>query len=287
MELMEIEQIVDNTIEEFKGFVIDPYVRQQRIDGLSPYLVHHRHEYIRTLKDVVGLFGRGEGKRVLEIGAFFGVVSICLSKLGFKVCAVDLPEYMAKPEQKKRYAQYNIEIMGVRLENYILPFADEYFDIIIMCEVLEHLNFNPLPLLKEINRIGCNNSLFYLSLPNLACLKNRLRLVFGFPILQQIQIFFDQLNPDHPLIANDHWREYTGAEIREMLGRLGYDIELQYYFSRKDVVKPRTVKDRIVKAVFSLRPTFKENLTTLAIRRRRTELMFHIPKTVHKKLRTL
>jgi hypothetical protein len=51
---------------------------------------------------------------------------------------------------------------------------------IVMCEVLEHLNFNPLPLIKEINRVGKPNSLFYLSLPNQAYYRNRLKLLFGY-----------------------------------------------------------------------------------------------------------
>ena len=99
--------------------------------------------------------------RVLELGAFFGVNCMALRSLGYEVTAADMPEFIDNPVQVARYAQYGIATKGVRLEEFVLPFDDNSFDVIIMCEVLEHLNFNPLPLLKEINRVGSLNSIFY------------------------------------------------------------------------------------------------------------------------------
>jgi SAM-dependent methyltransferase len=281
------EHLVDETLEEFQGFDLDPYGQHKAKDGVPTYLRAHRHEYIRTLNDVLAFAERHECKRVLEIGAFFGVVSVCLSKRGFAVSAVDIPEYMLMAEQKRRYEHYAIDTAGVRLQDYLLPFEDESFDVVIMCEVLEHLNFNPLPLLKEINRIGRPDSLFYLSLPNLAQYMKRLRLLFGRPILIPIQSYFDQLDPDKLEIVNDHWREYTGPEIRELLERMGYRIERQYYFSVVETFKKPSLKNRLTRTVYKLFPAFKENQTTLAIRQQRTPLLFQIPKTVHPTLERL
>jgi ubiquinone/menaquinone biosynthesis C-methylase UbiE len=39
------------------------------------------------------------------------------------------------------------------LRDYCLPFEDETFDVVVRCEVLEPLNFNPLPVIREINRV--------------------------------------------------------------------------------------------------------------------------------------
>ncbi len=277
----DIERLMDETFEEFRGFDLDPYGHHKAKDGVPGYLRAHRHEYIRTLNDVLAFAGHRECGRVLEIGAFFGVVSVCLSKRSFKVSAVDIPEYMLMPEQKRRYEHYAIETAGVRLEDYLLPFEDETFDVIIMCEVLEHLNFNPLPLLKEINRVGRPDSLFYLSLPNLTQYKRRLQFLFGKPILAPIQAYFDQLDPDKLAIVNNHWREYTGPEIRELLERMGYRIERQYYFSVVEAFKRPNLKNWLTRTVFRLFPAFKENQTTLAIRKQRTSLVFRIPRTVH------
>ena len=275
--------------EEFRHF--DLRTQGDRVgptnDENPRYLLGHRHEYIRTIEDVLTFAGDLRDLRVLEIGAFFGMVSICLAKLGFRVCAADIPEYMSMPEQMERFGRHGIEIAEVRLQDYVLPFADEDFDVIIMCEVLEHLNFNPLPLIKEINRVGAPGSLFYLSLPNLAYYRRRLQLLFGKPVLQPIGDFFAQLDPDGIVIVNGHWREYTGPEIVEMLERMGYEIRRHYYFSVAETLKKPTLKNRLTRLVFRMVPSFKENQTTLAIRKKRCDLAFRIPRTVHESLETL
>jgi SAM-dependent methyltransferase len=280
----DIETLVDSTIrEEFSHFDLD--LRGDRVTSENPeipvYLLKLRQDYIRTIFDVARFVENGGTKRILEIGAFFGIVSICLAKMGFQVVAADIPEYMSLPEQVERFSRHGITTANVRLQDYVLPFQDECFDAIIMCEVLEHLNFNPLPLIKEINRVGGPDSLFYLSLPNQAYYKHRLKLLFGYSVLQPIQGYFDQLDPKKSDIVNGHWREYTGYEIADMLQRMGYGIFRQYYFSVVDDLKDPTLKNRFTRLVFGIVPSWKENQTTLAVRKTRTNLPFRIPKTVH------
>jgi 2-polyprenyl-3-methyl-5-hydroxy-6-metoxy-1,4-benzoquinol methylase len=279
--------LVDETIQEFRDFDLDPCGDSTNRPSLSPYLNYHRHEYIRTIRDVIQFAERRPVERILEIGAFFGVVSIVLSKLGYKVCASDMPEYMSMPEQKARYDRYDIETAGIRLQDYLMPFKDNCFDVIIMCEVLEHLNFNPLPLIKELNRISTDNSLLYLSLPNLAYYKKRLRFLLGKPILQPIEDYFHQLEPGSNHIVYGHWREYTGSELRDMLGKLGYDVADHYYYSVVDHFTKPTFKNRLTRSVFRVVPSFKESQVLRAIRRERTPLQFRIPDTVHEHISEL
>lgn len=287
MDPREIEALVDSTIEEFRKFDLDPYGTRSEYGDDPLYLRAHRHEYVRTLTDFVGFAERHPVREVLEIGAFFGLVSICIAKLGYRMVASDIPEYMSLQAQKDRFGRHGIEIAHVRLEDYLLPFEDERFDAIIMTEVLEHLNFNPLPLIKEINRIGAPDSLFYLSLPNLAQLSNRTRLVRGISNLSPIQSYFDQLDPESLEIANGHWREYTAAEIREMLERMGYEIERQYFFCKSETLPGRGLRQQLGRLFYRTFPSLKENQTTLAIRRRRSDIVFRIPDTVHRTLETL
>src|SRR6478609_4958585 len=245
----------------------------------SGYIEAHRHEYVRTVRDLLKHRPPGgEPVRVLEIGAFFGVVCFALADLGYQVTAADIPEYIEMPSQVRRYAEHDIATKGIRLEDIKLPFEDESFDIIIMCEVLEHLNFNPLPLIKEINRIGAQGSIFYLALPNMASIYNRKKMLTGKSIGITVGEMFQQLDANDPLIANGHWREYTAPEIRTMLERLGYRIADQYYFSLGETKPRRSILSRLVYETF---PALKENQTTIAIRDKRTDLVFDIPSTVH------
>ena len=252
------------------------------------YVAEHRHEYVRTVRDVLKHRPPNQaGIKVLEIGAFFGVVCIALASLGYSVTAADVPEYIELPEQAERYARFGIETKGVRLQDFVMPFDDERFDVIIMCEVLEHLNFNPLPLLKEINRIGAPESIFYVSMPNAASIFHRMAVLKGFAGGIQVAEFFEQLDPTNSLIANGHWREYTAAETRQMLEPLGYRIEDQYYFSFGETQPLKGLRSRLFRRFLRQWPMFKENQTTIAVRDRRTDLVFHIPETVHPTLRSL
>lgn len=254
----------------------------------AEYVGTHRHEYIRTVRDVLKHRPLSAGPQtVLEIGAFFGVVCIALASLGYEVTAADIPEYIELPEQVERYARFGIKTKGVRLEQFVLPFEDEQFDVIIMCEVLEHLNFNPLPLLKEINRIGKPGSIFYLSMPNAVHVFNRFLFARGKQTGLQIREFFEQLDAKNSLMANGHWREYTADETRELLEPLGYRIADQYFFSLGETQPQKGIRSRVFRRILKQWPVFKENQTTVAVREKRTELVFDIPSTVHPTLRTL
>lgn len=277
------EEIVDAVVTEMGDFDLRIPGAMAGMSSGDPvsYLEQHRHEYVRTVRDLLGHRPPAGVVRVLELGAFFGVVSISLGKLGYDVTAADLPEFMELPAQVQRYKAASVQSVCVRLERFVLPFPDEAFDVVLMCETLEHLNFNPLPLLKEINRVGSKGSLFYLSLPNAASLYNRARVLRGEAVGVDVESFFRQLEPESSEIVNDHWREYTVAEVRLMLERLGYRVEKQYYFSLGETLEQSSLRRRAARLLFERLPWLKENQTTIAVRERRTDLRFRVPDTVH------
>jgi 2-polyprenyl-3-methyl-5-hydroxy-6-metoxy-1,4-benzoquinol methylase len=276
---------VDDAIQAIGSFDLIFENGSRKNAGPSPYLAAHRHEYVRTVQDVAEHFAGQSDCSVLEIGAFFGVVSVSLAKLGFRVTASDIPEYMNLAEQQERYRLLNVEVVGIRLEDFQLPFDDNRFDAVVMCEVLEHLNFNPLPLIKEINRVCAPSGLFYLSLPNQASIYNRLSLLRGKSIQVSVDDFFDQLTSH--AIVNGHWREYTADDIGTMLTRLGFEMHKHYYFSYGECLPKSSLRAILARAFYEVFPQFKENQTALAIKKERSRLIFSIPRTVHPTLRKI
>ncbi|MEO6716863.1 MAG: methyltransferase domain-containing protein [Novosphingobium sp.] len=258
-------------------------------NGTASYVARHRHEYVRTVRDVLEFAepDSEQAPRVLEIGAFFGTTCIALSQLGYSVTAADAPEFIVQPEQVARFARHGIASRGVRLEDYLLPFGDEEFDIVIMCEVIEHLNFNPLPLFKEINRILRPGGLFYIAMPNPGSLVHRKLMMRGKLIGFDIQEYFTQLDPSSSEIVYGHWREYTPEEVRRMLEPLGFTIERQYFFSIEQTLPVSSLRRRASRLFYRSFPQFRENQVALAVRTNRTDLKMRIPATVHKDLREL
>lgn len=69
-----------------------------------------------------------------------------------------------------------IEARAVDLDEDDLPFDDNYSDLVVALEILEHL-FDPDHVVKEIKRVLRPNGLLIISIPNLAWWVNRLVLL--------------------------------------------------------------------------------------------------------------
>ena len=213
------------------------------------YISRCMNTYIRTVNDIAQMVPENrESKKILEIGSFLGIVSIALSRLGFNVTASDVPEYISCKNLQSKFNDNHVDYIGCNLRDYNLPFNDEEFDIVIMCETLEHLNFNPLPVIKEINRVLKRQGLFYITVPNIARKKNRLKLIRGESILNPVDDFFLALNGTRNTSIGIHWREYTRNEIKEILERMNFAIIKQEY--EKDSIKrPPGLKGLVIKVI--------------------------------------
>jgi methionine biosynthesis protein MetW len=59
-----------------------------------------------------------------------------------------------------------------------IPFEDNFFDVVVCSEVLEHLFF-PENTIKECYRVLRQSGLFIVTIPNLYCLRNRISMLTG------------------------------------------------------------------------------------------------------------
>lgn len=235
--------MIDNDLESIKLMIndfIDRYyespinlLNRNDVEAERKYLIAHKQEYIRTINDIVLYFknSRIQKIKILEVGSFLGVVSVILSRIGFQVISIDIDEYISSKNLQQLFIDNGIRFSAVNLRDYRIPLSSEEFDAVIMCEVLEHLNFNPLPVIKEINRILKKGGLLYITLPNLLRSVNVLQLaLYGKSIHNPIKDFFTQLSStEGNKIVGLHWREYTSAELKEMLEEMNFLIVRQYY----------------------------------------------------------
>lgn len=216
--------------------------REQPVDLLSigdseaehTYLINASSAYIRTVEDLCRLFPvRGSDCRgkVVEFGSYLGVVSEALARLGFAVTASDIPEFLSNAKLQQLYRSLGIGTLAINLRDYTIPLADEGCDAVIMCETLEHLNYNPLPVLIEINRILRPDGILYVTMPNLTSLINRVKLLLGRSIHNSIVDFESQLSDRHNMIVGIHWREYSPQEAVEMFRYSGFDVLDHDFFS--------------------------------------------------------
>lgn len=254
------ERILDSVIRELLDEPVD-LLSIGDSSGESMYLKHSHCSYHRTVRDVIrvadALTVERHTVRILEIGAFLGVVSCTLARLGFNITALDIPEFMDNERLKARYARYGVSTITANLRDYSVPAESGSFTIVIMCETLEHLNFNPLPVVGEINRVLSSGGYLYLSLPNQASLVNRIKLCTGRSIHNSISDFTAQLSSECNMIVGIHWREYTASELEELMICGAFSIVSHNFFTTHKASLP-------ARAMYMLFPRMRANQTIVA-----------------------
>ena len=253
---MNYDKLVRDVIEEYKVSPID-MLGIGDSTGEYSYLITGIDSYIRTVRDVDNLYKNDRTtKHILEIGSFLGPVSISLKRIGYNVSALDIPEFYKSSSLRTLYERNGIPFIGLNLRNCKLPYESNSLDLVIACEIIEHLNFNPLPVMNEINRVLKNDGYIYIGMPNQSSIGNRIKLFFGKSIHNPIDDFSKQLDRNNNMIVGLHWREYTLIETIQLIEKMGFKPIVKYYFIEKGYKTSilRTVLKEIIYSYPPFRP---------------------------------
>jgi 2-polyprenyl-3-methyl-5-hydroxy-6-metoxy-1,4-benzoquinol methylase len=163
----------------------------------------------KILKEITKRYDNNHNNKVLELGCADGSFSSLLKKKGFDVYAIDIS---ASAIEKAKQTGIKAEVGN--LEERI-NHNEDYFDIVIATEVIEHL-YDTDFFLKEIKRVMKKNGHLFLSTPNLASLKNRIKLLFGaYPQYMEYRLGPEQAG---------HIRAYTPDILRKQIKDNGFDV---------------------------------------------------------------
>jgi SAM-dependent methyltransferase len=101
------------------------------------------------------------------------------------------------------------------IEKEQFPFAAGAFDVVLFCEILEHLLEDPLFAFREIHRVLKPGGTLIVTTPNVARLENVARLLAGESI-------YDPYSGYGPY--GRHNREYSLQELRLLLAHAGFTV---------------------------------------------------------------
>lgn len=145
---------------------------------------------------------------VLDIGCSSGDISSFLVAKGIRTFGTDICSEKINQASKKGI------ITTVSDVSKGLPYKDKFFDLVLAGEIIEHL-INTDYFLEEICRVLKDKGGLVISVPNLANLENRLRLLAGrYPIFV-----------DYTSRGDNHLRVYTGKALVRQLKEKGFKIE--------------------------------------------------------------
>jgi 2-polyprenyl-3-methyl-5-hydroxy-6-metoxy-1,4-benzoquinol methylase len=89
---------------------------------------------------------------VLDVGCAYGTLAYILRKVGIGVKAIDI---MPELHSKEMFKEMDIKFEKKNIETDKI---NGKYDVVILTDVLEHLCYNPLPVLKKL-RNACNKGI--------------------------------------------------------------------------------------------------------------------------------
>jgi len=196
-----------------------------------------RRTFSRTVAGV-HLTSRNGPLNILEVGAFTAVVSVALKRLGHDVTASDMPFVLQDQGLLRHLQAEGIKTCPHDLSKGPIPLPDSSFDVVIFNEVLEHLNFNCVPLLRDFARLLRPGGTVYCGTPNLASAKNRLFLLTGRGFLNPVQHLLWALAPNTGMSVGLHWREWTKRELTDLFEASGFKLSRHHYCLYTDNTSP-------------------------------------------------
>lgn len=254
---MESKELIEKVIKEFDS---DPLI----IDDIGNYkndknyIEMMKSSYLKTLEKCLELIPNRDST-ICEFGSFFGILAKSLRYSGYKVNACDIPFFYDRESVKKYYAKSGVKSFSFNLRDYNLPFESSSQDLLIACETFEHLNFNPLPIIKEINRIIKLGGYFYIAMPNAASLVKRFRyFIFGKQPNFTPKQLFEQLEENNNMVVGLHWREFTTKEVKQIVEPFGFKMVYKKFDSNISFLNSKFLNYLIKKIIFSI-PGCKPN----------------------------
>jgi SAM-dependent methyltransferase len=172
---------------------------------------------------------RHERGQCLEIGANPYFTTLLLDD--YTDLALTLTNYYSETRSETtsetlRYRDANGEAVEkaftshlVNVERDPFPFEDDAFDVVLFCEVIEHLLMDPLFALHEINRVLRPGGRLLVTTPNVIRLQNVMNMTAGVNI-------YDPYSGYGPY--GRHNREYNRLELTRLLDFAGFDVELSF-----------------------------------------------------------
>lgn len=191
-----------------------------RADGKAAYFRLHRHRYTAIL---AALDTAPRGSHVLEVGVTPGQCTRMLVGAGYRVSGVDLDP----SARRSLWEELGVAVCRMNIERQPLPFASNTFDRVVFSEVIEHLVYSPLPVLREFWRVLKPGGQVIITSPNELYLKSRLRTIvraLSWKSLDTFDEFRHTMELEGDARYTTHTRTYTMHELRWLAERAGFCV---------------------------------------------------------------
>jgi 2-polyprenyl-3-methyl-5-hydroxy-6-metoxy-1,4-benzoquinol methylase len=198
--------------------------------------------------------------RILDVGCYPYHLGYALEQLGHDVYGI------ASAHEPIRSA--NVKVCNIETDK--LPFKDNFFDMIICTEVLEHLPQSPAYALREMHRVTKKNGHLLVTTPNIARSISRIRLLLGKSVTYPLSLVLEDSGRGSN-IYHRHNREYTLDELQTLIEFAGWNTQEASYFisytPTRRRMKPDSLPLKIVKwinyTLMKILPSWQDTLLVI------------------------
>ena len=208
-----IELDRDEALSYVAGFFADD-------PNASSYIQAHRDRLIATLRLVPA---GDKNQRLLDLSSYLHMPLLIKRYGDYGEIAVtnwwdgDPKEKLIAARNPATGEDFSFPMKNVDVERDRFPFPDDYFDVALCCELIEHLREDPMHMLLELNRVLKWGGRLILTTPNI---------VSAFSVQEALAgntpLFYSLYNRQNP--GDRHSREYTPTEARLALESAGFKV---------------------------------------------------------------
>jgi SAM-dependent methyltransferase len=185
------------------------------------YVKQHLRRFLATLQRIPP--AASPDNKLLELGSLLHLAPAIVKYCGYRevLCADfwNSDEKVAQEivTQVEGSDRYTFELRNFNVEKDAFPYADGEFRTVLCCELIEHLQHDPMHMLWECNRVLEPGGFLLLTTPNIASCRAIEGLLVGCtPYL------FPQYNLTD--VVDQHNREYAPYEIGVALAAAGFKV---------------------------------------------------------------
>ena len=180
----------------------------------------------------------GHNASILHAGCGIGVFLVAMKHLGHSCTALDFDDsnFSMAPDYLNQFPFFECN-----LETEKLPFKDESFDVVVCSQVLEHFTLSHFPPVIEMRRVLKKGGMLFVDVPNVACFRNRLRLLKGKNITWDYEKHYLDAEPivteSGAFFPHRHNREFTRSELILLFNKANFSKTEGHYLKSMNLRK--------------------------------------------------
>ena len=210
------------------AFSLEAYLRSLGgPDAPSTFSAEYLNTHARRFDETTRLIGAGRrGKRAIEIGAtdYFQVAlgtTFGFSEVWGSIFSDQVEHKLYQREVGAAGHSIRSTTLSLDVERELFPVTEGYFDLVLFCEVLEHMDIDPMFALAEFNRILPVGGQLVITTPNCCSARNTWKILQGYR-----PHFFMQYEKSRSPYRHNF--EYDVHAARQLVEAAGFHVDRLY-----------------------------------------------------------